>query len=141
MINTEYFSKCIITLQKAIDLLGKSDPNSIEFELYRSACIKEFEIILEQAGKLLRKYIKPFLAIEADADKLYYKDVFRTAAKFRIISITLAENWLSYRDIRNKTAHDYGVNFAEETLTILPSFINDCQELLNHFNQINNNNL
>lgn len=141
MINTEYFSKCIITLQKAIDLLGKSDPNSIEFELYRSACIKEFEIILEQAGKLLRKYIKPFLAIEADADKLYYKDVFRTAAKFRIISITLAENWLSYRDIRNKTAHDYDVNFAEETLTILPSFINDCQELLNHFNQINNNNL
>lgn len=139
MLNTEYFSKCINTLQKAIELLSKSDPNSIEFELYRSACIKEFEILLEQAGKLLRKCIRPYFAIEADADKLYYKDVFRTAAKFRVISISLAENWLSYRDIRNKTAHDYGVNFAEETLAILPSFIHDCRELLEGLNQINKN--
>ncbi|WP_257282160.1 MULTISPECIES: hypothetical protein [unclassified Endozoicomonas] len=28
--------------------------------MYRSACVKEFEIILEQADKLLRKYLKVY---------------------------------------------------------------------------------
>ncbi|MDP2888040.1 MAG: hypothetical protein Q8P34_03620 [Bacteroidota bacterium] len=35
------------------------------------------------------------------------------------------ERWLQYRDNRNNTAHDYGVNFAEETLILLPQFIKD----------------
>jgi hypothetical protein len=43
-----------------------------------------------------------------------------------IIDIELCERFLEYRDNRNNTAHDYGVNFAEETLLLLPKFINDA---------------
>ena len=37
---------------------------------------------------------------------------------------------MKYRDNRNTTAHDYGVGFAEETLTLLPSFISDALDLV-----------
>lgn len=39
------------------------------------------------------------------------------------------DRWLEYRDNRNNTAHDYGVNFAEETLTLLRQFIIDASDL------------
>ena len=40
-----------------------------------------------------------------------------------------AERWGEYRDNRNNTAHDYGESFAEETLILISSFINDVKNL------------
>lgn len=40
------------------------------------------------------------------------------------------ERWLEYRDNRNTTAHDYGASFADETLLLLPQFIEDATELV-----------
>ena len=39
------------------------------------------------------------------------------------------ERWLRYRDNRNDTAHDYGEDFAEATLKVLPSFVADATAL------------
>ncbi|MFZ4524212.1 MAG: hypothetical protein ACOYOE_01355 [Chlorobium sp.] len=58
-IDTSYYERCISTLKKAHSLLLKANVEEIDYEMYRSACIKEFEIILEQSGKLLRKTLKP----------------------------------------------------------------------------------
>jgi hypothetical protein len=44
--------------------------------MYRSAYIKEFEIILEQAGKLLRKCLKPWFHSPKAVDALVFKDLF-----------------------------------------------------------------
>jgi hypothetical protein len=52
--DTNYYERCISTLEKAHGLLLKADPENIDYDMYRSACVKEFEIILEQSGKLLR---------------------------------------------------------------------------------------
>lgn len=52
-IETAYYERCIRTLERALELLQQSAPGSLEYDLYRSACVKEFEIILEQSGKLL----------------------------------------------------------------------------------------
>lgn len=41
----------------------------------------------------------------------------------------LCEQFLIYRDNRNNTAHDYGVNFAEKTLVLLPDFIANAKKL------------
>ena len=49
-IETAFLERCISTLDKAQTLLKQADPANIDFDMYRSACIKEFEIILEQAG-------------------------------------------------------------------------------------------
>lgn len=128
-LDTAYYERCIQTLQNAYEMLGKEKPGSIFYEIYRSACIKEFEIILEQSGKLLRKVLKPWFHTSKEVDKLTFKDIYRHALLRSLISDETCERWLVYRDNRNNTAHDYGVNFAEETLVLLPQFIQDATEL------------
>jgi hypothetical protein len=78
-IETAYYDRCIDTLEKAYGLLLKADRELIDYDMYRSACIKEFEIILEQSGKLLRKALKPYFHSSKAVDKLYFNDVFRQA--------------------------------------------------------------
>ena len=59
-----------------------------------------------------------------------------------IMSIDAVERWFAYRDNRNNTAHDYGENFAKETLCLIPSFIDDVSQLeailRQRFNEGNN---
>lgn len=129
-LNTDYFVRCVETLERAFNCLNElQDRENDLYDIYRSACVKEFEIILEQAGKLLKKCLKPYFATPKLADKLTFKEIFRYAAKHDLISLEEAERWLSYRDNRNDTAHDYGEGFAEETLTFLPTFIADAYRL------------
>jgi len=98
---------------------------------------EEFEIILEQSGKLLRKALKPYFHSDGAVDRLYYKDVFRQAVLRSIIAQELCERFFEYRENRNHTAHDYGVNFAEETLLLLPAFIQDANTLAKAINKQN----
>ena len=128
-IDTTNFERCIATLDKAYGLLRSAETESIDYEMYRSACIKEFEIILEQSGKLLRKVLKPYLHSAQAADRMFFKDLFRQAVLRSILTPEACERWLEYRDNRNNTAHDYGVNFAKETLILLPQFIVDSSDL------------
>lgn len=126
-IDTTFLERCIDTLEKALGLLRKSKETEIDYDLYRSACVKEFEIILEQSGKLLKKVLKPYFHSSKEVDKLIFKDIFRHAANHAIITLEESERWLSYRDNRSNTAHDYGVGFANETLVLLPQFIIDAR--------------
>lgn len=135
-IDTTYLERCISTLDKAYNLLQKANPDEIDYDMYRSACVKEYEIIIEQCGKLLRKALKPFLHSSKAVDKLYFKEVFKQAVLRSIISPELCERFLEYRDNRNNTAHDYGVNFAEETLVLLPKFIEDAQLIAESIKQL-----
>ena len=128
-IDTAFYHRCIQTLETALQRVSASESNSIEYEMFRSACIKEFEIILEQSGKLLRKCLKDFVHSPKAVDRLVFKDVFRQAAQHDLISLEEAERWLQYRENRNNTAHDYGKDFAEQTLVLLPDFISDAQRL------------
>lgn len=129
MIDTQYYDRCIKTLQNAYQRMREVTPSDIEYDIYRSACIKEFEIILEQSGKLLRKVLKPYFPSTKEVDKLRFKDVFRHSVLRSLITDEVCERWFIYRDNRNSTAHDYGVNFAEETLVLLPGFIEDAWQL------------
>ncbi len=99
------------------------------YDIYRAACVKEFELVLEQSGKLLRKRIAAWFASNRQADRLHFKDLFRHAARHDLIDCEAAERWLGYRDNRNSTAHDYGEDFAESTLKLLPAFIDDARAL------------
>lgn len=53
-LNTEHYARCIATLEEALKALNEQPSDSILYDIYRAACIKEFEIILEQTGKLLK---------------------------------------------------------------------------------------
>lgn len=128
-IDTQFFNRCILTLEHAHRLLIQANPDSIEYEMYRSASVKEFEIILEQSGKLVKKALKPYFHSPKAIDRLVFKDIFRQAALYDLITLEACERWLSYRDNRNNTAHDYGKHFAEKTLGLLDQFIMDAKAL------------
>ena len=128
-IDTSYLSRCIQTLSIAFDRLQEVPPDDVLYDIYRAACVNEFEIVLEQSGSLLRKRLRPYFASNRQADRLTFKAVFRHAAKRCLIDCDTCERWLEYRDNRNDTAHNYGERFAEETLDLLPSFISDAKAL------------
>jgi len=138
-IDTTYLNRCVLTLEKALSELKKSNVEDINYDLYRSACVKEFEIIIEQSGKLLKKCLKPYFSSPKEVDSLYFKDIFRNAAKHDILNPEETKRWLEYRDNRNLTAHDYGEGFAEETLILLPQFIKDSKSLIISIDKQNDN--
>ncbi len=130
-INTDFLDRSIQALEIAYNKLQKLSPENIEYDIYRSACVKEFEIILEQCGKLLKKRLRDFFHSNKAVDDLRFKNIFRYSAKHGLIDIESSERWCKYRDNRNNTAHDYGVGFAEETLKLFPEFIADAKEVVN----------
>ena len=70
------------------------------------------------SGKLLRKRLAAYFASNRQADRLNFKDLSH-AARHDLIDAFAVEKWLRYRDNRNDTAHDYGEDFAETTLTLV----------------------
>jgi nucleotidyltransferase substrate binding protein (TIGR01987 family) len=128
-LNTTHLARCIQTLESSLSLLKKAPPDTIDYEIFRNAVVKGFELTLETAGKILRRALKAYVASTRTVDELVYKDVLRHASKHGLMAATEVDRWFTYRDNRNSTAHDYGVGFAEETLVLLPGFIEDARRL------------
>ena len=113
----------------------KQQPKDIDYDIYRASCVQEFEIVLEQCGKLLKKRLRDFFYSNKAVDELVFKDIFRYSAKHGLMSLDTCERWLKYRDNWNDTAHDNGEGFAEQTLKLLPEFIIDAKEIINILNR------
>lgn len=128
-LNTDHLLNCILTLQSALEHLQKTPVDTIEYDVFRNATIKGFELTLETAGKLLRKALKFYSGDPSSIDELTFKNVLRQANKHKLLSNDEVERWFAYRDNRNTTAHDYGKAFAEQTLKLLPEFIKDARNL------------
>ncbi len=129
-INTEYLHKCLETLKKSYELLKQAEDGSIDYEMYRNSLVKGFEMTIEQSAKLLRKKITPYFASKRAVDELTFKDLFRYANKHSLLTEQEVERWFKYRDNRNSTAHDYGEQFAQETLILVEDFIKDTERLI-----------
>lgn len=130
MIDTQYLAKSILTVERSYELLLKAERSSLDYEIYRNSTIKCFEVTLELSGKLLRKKLRPYFVSSKQLDSLNYKDLFRYASKHNLLTEDFVKRWFTYRDNRNDTAHDYGESFAEETVKLLSTFVQDAKELL-----------
>ena len=128
-LQTGNLRRCIRILESAYEGLQERAAGEVLYDIYRAACVKEFELVLEQSGKLLRKRLRAWFASNRQVDRLVFKDVFRHAVKHGLMSADAGERWLEYRDNRNDTAHDYGAGFADATLKLLPQFIVDAKAL------------
>jgi nucleotidyltransferase substrate binding protein (TIGR01987 family) len=128
-LNTDHLLRCIQTLESSLVLLKTAEPDSINYEVFRNAVVKGFELVLETSGKLLRKALKAYGGSPKAIDELFYKDVLRHAGKHGLLSTEEIEHWFDYRDNRNSTAHDYGEGFAHETLALMPAFVQDARTL------------
>jgi Nucleotidyltransferase substrate binding protein like. len=129
-LNVEHLLRTAATLEQALHALNKPlDPESVEYDLFRNAAIKSFELSLETAGKLLRKALKAYSGDPRGVDRLVFNDVLRQAGKHGLFDLAAVERWLAYRANRNSTAHDYGAQFANGTLKLLPAYLADVRSL------------
>lgn len=128
-IDTTHLQRCIDTLEKSYAMLQQTDEGTIDYELYRNSLVKSFEMTLEQSGKLLKKKLGPYFASKKAIDMLSFKDIFRHAHKYSLLTETETARWMKYRDNRNNTADDYGQAFAEETLSLITDFLTDAKNL------------
>ena len=67
-----------------------------------------------------------------------FKDLFRHASKHGLMDEAAVERWFAYRNNRNTTAHDYGAGFANETLRILPAYLQDVRALADTLEELFN---
>lgn len=136
-IDTTFLRGRIVALEVSLEGVGRHRNDDVAYDMYRAACMKEFELVLGQSGKLLRKRLAAWFASNRQADRLHFKDLFRQAARHGLMDCATVERWLRYRDNRSYTAHDYGEDFAEATLRLLPSFIEDATALADMIERAN----
>ena len=128
-LNFDHLQRCSLTLERSLQSLAKAEAGSVDYEVFRNAVIKSFELTLETAGKFLRKVLKQYVGSPKTVDALVFKDVLRHAALHGLLSAEELERWLLYRDSRNDTAHNYGEAFAEHTLRLITEFQHDALAL------------
>ena len=136
-LNVEHLLRAADTLEQALlALQGCADSSSVLYDLYRNAAIKSFELSLETAGKLMRKALKAYSGNPRSVDALVFNELLRQAGRHGLIDPPAVERWLAYRANRNNTAHDYGVEFANQTLTLLPAYVRDVRSLAIQLQQV-----
>lgn len=129
-LSVEHLLRTADTLEQAlIAIENHGSRDDVLFDMYRNAVIKSFELSLETAGKLLRKALKAYGGSPREVDKLVFNDVLRHAGKHGLLDMPAVERWLAYRANRDSTAHDYGAGFANETLQLLPAYLQDVRQL------------
>ena len=128
-LNTDHLKRCIRTLETSLQFYAAAGQDELALEVYRNAVVKSFELCLEVGGKLLRRAIKAFGYSNKAVDEWYFKDVLRHAAKHGLLDAEALPRWFAYRDNRNDTAHDYGEQFANETLELARQFLADVVTL------------
>ena len=129
VIDTTFLRGRIVALEVSLRGVRQHRHDDVAYDMYRAACVKEFELVLAQSGKLLRKRLAAWFATNRQADGLHFKDLFRHAARHGLIDGDAVERWIRYRDNRSSSTLDHGEGFTESTLGMLPAFINDAKAL------------
>lgn len=128
-LNINQLRRCMKTLDSSLVFYQKAEGDSIEQEVFRNAIIKGYELTQETAFKLLKKALKAFGHGGKKLEATPVKDILRLAAVHDLLTLSEVERWFAYRDNRNNTAHDYGEQFANDTLTLIPAFLQDIATL------------
>ena len=128
-LNTDHLKRCIQTLRSSLTFYELAAPESIDQEIFRNAIVKGYELAQETSFKLLKKALRDYGHGAKKLDTTVVKDLLRLSATHGLMTLEEVERWFAYRDNRNNTAHDYGENFAKETLSLIPKFIDDVARL------------
>jgi nucleotidyltransferase substrate binding protein (TIGR01987 family) len=96
-------------------------------ELARDGVIKRFDYSIDMCWKLMQRYLKD--ALNTDETQIRTKrDIFREAARHGLIDAP--ERWFNYYDARNKTAHIYRAEIAENVYGKVASFLDDADAFM-----------
>ena len=128
--STRFLHHHIEALERAygmVDTSGREDESFVGH--YGWSCIREFDLILEQSGKLLRKLLAEYLSSNRKADRLKFRDLFRHAAHHDLMDTAAVERWLGYRASCDDTEEELVREFFRTNMKLLPTFIEDAKAL------------
>lgn len=128
-LNVDHLRRCMQTLDSSLNLYRQVEAGSIDQEVFRNAIVKGYELAQETTFKLLVKALKAYGHGGQKLAQTPVKDLLRLAAVHGLMTLDEVERWFRYRDNRNNTAHDYGEHFAQETLVLIPAFLQDIATL------------
>lgn len=134
-LNTDHLARCRQTLESSLTMYQAAEADSIDQEVFRNAIVKGYELTQETAFKLIKKALKVYGHGGKKLETTPIKEILRLAAVHGLMSLEEVERWFAYRDNRYNTAHDYGAAFAEQTLVLIPSFLQDIANLIQTLNQ------
>jgi len=123
----------IENLKSALDTLKTSmrkleENKSCDFvDMLEDSCIKRFEYTLEIARKTMKRVLKNIYA--KTEEELTVNNTFRFMQGYKFIPNW--ENWRTYYERRNNTAHEYNLEKSRKLLEIIPLFIEDVEYLVN----------
>ena len=123
----------IENLKSALDTLKTSmrkleENKSCDFvDMLEDSCIKRFEYTLEIARKTMKRVLKNIYA--KTEEELTVNNTFRFMQGYKFIPNW--ENWRTYYERRNNTAHEYNLEKSRKLLEIMPLFIEDVEYLVN----------
>lgn len=122
-------------LQKAIKSLEEVlllEKNAI----IRDSAIQRFEYSFEFVVKFMRRYIEQNYSKIGDYDPNNFRDIIRVALQLGITKKSF-NDWIIYRDARNKTSHGYSEKTADEVYETAKEFLIEaksvCKFLENNF--------
>lgn len=95
-------------------------------DMLEDSCIKRFEYTLEIARKLMKKVLKKIYG--KSEEELTVNNIFRFMQGYKFIPNW--ENWRSYYEKRNNTAHEYNLEKSRKLIEIIPQFIEDTKTLI-----------
>ena len=112
-------------LGKAIERLEESlaayraEPEQL---MYRDSVIKRFEFTFELAQSLLRKFVVAFSVNAKEREQLTFPTMIRTASQDGVLRNGYDE-WIKFREARNRTSHAYNEDQAVAVLDMVPRFL------------------
>lgn len=115
------------TLARAEDdkLMGSLD--EVTQNAIRAGVIQHFEFTYELSWKFIQRWLR-LNASASDAEPLTRRELFRTAARYGLI--TDPQPWFGYSESRNLTSHTYDRAVAERVYAVAGRFLADSRFLL-----------
>lgn len=111
-------------------IMYDNNPNDI---VVRDAAIQRFEYTYSLALKMLSRFINK--ESKEITHTMTFNQLIRTANQFGLLKSNL-EIWDDYRQKRNSTSHTYDEGVAIKVMSVVPSFKNDAQFLLNKLKEL-----
>ncbi len=131
MLDLSALAKAVSSLQEALDEYARQSN-----AFMRDACIQRFEYTYELAWKTLKRFMETTSANPQEFDEMSFQRLIRTGSE-RGLLLRGWEQWNLYRDARSATSHVYNERKAIEVFTVIPTFLQDAQFLLQKLKEEN----
>jgi len=94
----------------------------------RDAVIQRFEYTYSLSIKVMSRFLN--LQSNEGGNTLTFNEIIRKSNQYGLLKSNL-EIWNEYREKRNLTSHTYDENIANQVVSVIPTFKDEAEFLLN----------